>query len=39
MRKLMRSVAKTNMRKKGIHKPFKKIGGKSYFAEHWREYV
>lgn len=39
MRKLRRMVAKTNMKKKGIHKPFKKIGGRSYFSENWREYV
>jgi len=44
MRKLKRMVAKTNMRKAGIHKPFKKdihtkYGVTSYFAEHWREYV
>lgn len=39
MRKLKRMVAKTNMKKKGIHKPFKKNNGTSYFAEHWREYV
>lgn len=39
MRKLARAVAKTNMRKKGIHKPFKKIGGESYFSKYWREYV
>ena len=44
MRKLRRMVAKTNMKKKGIHKPFKKDiatknGATSYFAEHWREYV
>ena len=44
MRKLKRMVAKTNMRKSGIHKTFKKdihtnYGVTSYFAEHWREYV
>jgi len=44
MRKLRRAVAKTNMRKAGIHKPFRKdvhtkYGRTSYFAEHWREYV
>lgn len=43
MRKLKRLVAKTNMKKAGIHKPFKKVatknGATSYFAEHWREYI
>lgn len=45
LRKLRRAVAKTNMRKKGINKHFKKdvTSAKgvvtSYFAEHWREYV
>lgn len=39
MRKLKRMVAKANMKKAGIQKPFKKIGGVSYFAEYWREYV
>ena len=38
MRKLARLVAKTNMKKKGINKPFKKVGGDSYFSKHWREY-
>lgn len=39
MRKLRRMVAKTNMKKKGIHKPFKKIDSRSYFSENCREYV
>ena len=39
MRKLKRIVAKYNMKKCGIHKPFKKIGGESYFSQHWREYL
>lgn len=39
MRKIARAIAKTNMKKKGIHKPFKKHGETSYFADHWREYV
>lgn len=43
MRKLARSVAKANMKKKGIRRPCEKIhtkhGSTSYFAEHWREYV
>lgn len=44
MRKLRRAVTKTNMKKKCIHKPFKKdvhtkYGVTSYFAEHWREYI
>ena len=44
MRKLKRLVAKTNMKKAGIHKLFKKYnatknGATSYFAEHWREYI
>lgn len=39
MRKLKRLVAKTNMKKKGISKPFKKNSGMSYFAQHWRKYL
>ena len=39
MRKLKRAVAKFNMKKEGIHKPFKKIAGESYFSKYWREYV
>lgn len=39
MRKLKRLIAKVNVKKRGIHKPFKKKGGVSYFSEHWREYV
>lgn len=39
MRKILRLIAKTNMRKNGIHKPCQKIGGESYFSKHWREYV
>lgn len=31
MRKLKRMVAKTNVKKKGIHKPFKKVKGKAIF--------
>lgn len=46
MRRIARSVAKTNMRKKGMVQFCKKIRGRSgqaaigsYFSEHWREYV
>lgn len=39
MRKLKRAVAKTNMKRKGLSRIFKKIGGESYFYKHWREYV
>lgn len=39
MRKLRRAAAKTNMKNLGIHKPFKKIGGESYFSKHWREFI
>lgn len=39
MRKLKRMIAKHNMKRAGIHKPFKKIGGESYFAKYWRDYV
>lgn len=39
MRKLKRMVAKTNMKKAGIYKPFKKVKGESYFSKHWRDYI
>ncbi len=39
MRELKRLIAKRNMRLAGIHKPFKKYAGESYFSKHWREYV
>lgn len=39
MRKLKRMVAKKNMKKAGLVRICDKIGGTSYFAKHWREYV
>ena len=44
MRKLMRSIARANMKKAGICHMNKKIRVKgekdrSYFSKHWREYV
>lgn len=39
MRKLRRTVANYNMRRTGIHKPFKKSSGESYFSKHWREFI
>ena len=50
MRKILRNIARANMRKAGIHranKPRWTINQNSgmpakcpsYFAEHWREYV
>jgi hypothetical protein len=49
MRKILRNIARANMRKAGIHRANKPrwtvdrngIPAKrpSYFAEHWREYV
>lgn len=39
MRKLRRMIAKANMKREGIHKPFKKIFGESYFSKHWRDYT
>ena len=39
MRKLRRIVAKHNMKKAGIHKPFKKVKGESFFSKNWRDYL
>ena len=41
MRKLKRSVAHNNMKKRGLSHVNKKLGNKhsSYFAENWRDYV
>lgn len=40
MRKLLRSVARHNMKRAGIqHMNRKRADGKSYFASHWRDYV
>lgn len=40
MRKLARGVAKVNMKKKGMVQFCKHPGNsRSYFAQHWREYV
>lgn len=39
MRKLMRSVAKANMKRLGISQPCKKKTGRSFFAQFWRQYV
>ena len=45
MRKLMRAIARAKMKKAGIQHMNRKVkmpNGKknrSYFAEHWREYV
>lgn len=40
MRKLMRSVARHNMKRAGYqHMNRKGADGKSYFARHWRNYV
>lgn len=40
MRKLARSVAKVNMKKKGMVQFCKHPGNnQSFFAQHWREYV
>ena len=39
MRKLKRMIAKNAMKAAGLRHICKKIGGSSYFADHWREYV
>uniref|UniRef100_A0AAU8B0J4 Uncharacterized protein n=1 Tax=Dulem virus 35 TaxID=3145753 RepID=A0AAU8B0J4_9CAUD len=39
MRKLRRMVAKYNMKKSGIHKPFQDKRYGSYFSRFWRQYV
>ncbi len=40
MRKLARGVAKVNMKKKSMVQFCKHSGNtRSYFAQHWREYV
>lgn len=39
MRKLKRSVARARMKKAGWTQLNKKIGGRSKFAEHWREFI
>ena len=39
MRKYLRKIAKLNMKKRGIYKPFRKVAVESYFSKHWREYV
>lgn len=39
MRKWRRMIAKNTMKAAGLRKICKKIGGSSYFSEHWREYV
>jgi len=39
MRKLMRSVARANMKRLGISQPCKNKTGMSYFAQFWRQYV
>lgn len=40
MRKLARGVAKVNMKKKGMVQVCKHSRNtRSYFAQHWREYV
>lgn len=41
MRKLMRSVARANMKRAGFTKINKKrgYGGKSFFAMNWRKFV
>ena len=40
MRKYLRSIARANMRRAGIHKPTKPgYGGRSFFARNWRGWV
>lgn len=39
MRKLKRLVAKNNMKKAGMSRICKKNGGRSWFAQHWREWI
>lgn len=40
MRKILRSIAKANMRKSGIVHPNRKMrDGKSYFSQYWRKYI
>lgn len=39
MRKLKRSVAHANMRRKGYTGVNKKRAGESFFSKHWREFV
>lgn len=39
MRKLMRSVARANMKRAGFTKINKKHSGKSFFAMNWRKFV
>ena len=43
MRKFMRSIVKFAMKKQGMHQICKRTGkrgeGRSYFAEHWRDYT
>lgn len=39
MRKLARSVARNNMKKKGYTKINQRKGAGSFFSEKWREFV
>ena len=39
IRKLARNMAKANMHKKGLTGICKRKGHRSFFAQHWREYV
>lgn len=42
MRKLARQIARNMMRLDGIQHPnrrYPELGGKSFFARHWREYA
>ena len=42
IRSMARSIAKTNMKKKGMHKICKQgknLDGKTWFAENWRYHV
>ena len=39
MRKLKRSVARNNMKKRGITQINKKKAGASFFSENWRDFI
>lgn len=43
MRKFMRNIVKFAMKKQGMYQICKRTGkrgeGRSYFAEHWRDYI
>ena len=39
LRSMARDVATYNMKDAGVLRPHEKIGGRSWFAENWRQWV